>query len=124
MRLHPASDRHRQAPRTKALIKVAILVVLVNQILTTTFAFLAHQNHPDIAHGLTILFSFGLCALLSAWIRSDARHAWTRARDGGFLSSTEIRSGRTVRIHRDCPRRWLVALHIELNGGYAVPASE
>ncbi|MEX3936462.1 hypothetical protein AB4Y32_32610 [Paraburkholderia phymatum] len=99
---------------------IVVLVVLVNQILTTTFA----QNHPDIALGLTTLFSFALCTILSAWMRSDAKHAWLHARDEGFLSSAEIRGGRTVWIRQDCPRRWLVVLHIEFEGGLAASTTE
>ncbi len=105
-------------------MKIVVLVVLVNAILTTTFAFLAHENHPDIALGLTILFSFVLCAILSAWIRSDAKHAWLHAYDAGFLSSTEIRRARTVWVRQDCPRRWLVVLHIEFEGGFAASTTE
>jgi hypothetical protein len=105
-------------------MKIILIIVLANQILTMAFALLASQHHPDIAPGLTILFSFGLCALLSMWIRSDAKHAWIDACDGGFLSSEDVRSGRTVWIRADCPRRWLVILHIELAGGFATSAAE
>lgn len=124
MRIQPTRSRYRQAPRTRALLKIIVLVVLVNQILTASFAFLAHENHPDIALGLTTLFSFLLCAILSAWIRSDAKHAWLHARDAGLLSSALIRGGRTVWIRHDCPRRWLVVLHIELEGGLAASETE
>jgi hypothetical protein len=105
-------------------MKIVALVVLVNQILTTTFAFLAHENHPDIALGLTTLFSLLLCAILSVWIRSDAKYAWLHARDAGFLSCAEIRGGRTVWIRPGCPKRWLVVLHIELEGGFAAAATD
>lgn len=118
------SARHRQPPRARALFKIAILVILINQILTTAFAFVAHHNHPDIALGLTILFSFGLCAILSAWIRSDAKHAWLHARDAGYLSSMHLRAGRTVSIRRDCPRRWLVVLHVEFAGGIVASVTD
>ncbi len=117
MALQPV--RHRESPRARALFKVASLVVLVNLILTSGFALVAHQNHPDVALGLTILFGFGLCAILSGWIRSDAKHAWLHARDAGYLSSMHIHRGRTVWIRQDCPQRWLVVLHIEFAGGMA-----
>jgi hypothetical protein len=122
--LQSAARRREPAPRSKALIKIVVLVALVNQILTTAFAFFAHQNHPDIALGLTILFSFGLCVILSAWIRSDAKNAWLRACEGGYVSPAEIRGGHTVRVRRDCPGRWLVVLHIELAGGLVASAGE
>ncbi|WP_342959022.1 hypothetical protein [Paraburkholderia azotifigens] len=104
MRIQPARSPHRQAPRTRALVKIAVLVVLVNQILTISFALVARRNHPDIALSLMILFSFLLCAILSAWIRSDAKHAWLHARDAAFLSAARkyvvgvpCESSRTVR---------------------------
>lgn len=124
MRIQPTRIPLQQAPRTRALVKIAVLVVLVNQILTISFAQVARRNHPDIALGLTILFSFLLCAILSAWIRSDAKHAWLHARDAGFLSSAEIRGGHTVWIRQDCPRRWLVVLQIELEGRLAASVTD
>lgn len=109
-------------PRWRALARIAALLVLVNPIFISAFAFLAHQNHPDVALGLTTLFSFALCAILSVWIRMDAKHAWQDACESGFVSPAVIRGGCLVRIRRDCPRRWLVVLHVELRGGLAVPA--
>jgi hypothetical protein len=109
-------------PRRRALVRIALLLVFVNPIFTCAFAFLAHQNHPDVALGITTLFSFGLCAVLSVWVRSDAKHAWQDAREWGFVSPGAIRRGALVRVRRDCPRRWLVVLHVELQGGLAAPA--
>lgn len=108
------------APRRRALIKIAVLLVLANQILTTAFAFVAHQNHPDVALGLTTLFSFALCAILSVWIRADAKRAWEEAVESGFISPGAIHRGSVVRILRGCPRRWLVVLHVEWEGGFTV----
>jgi hypothetical protein len=98
--------------------------VLVAQILTISFALVARRNHPDTALGLTILFSFLLCAIPGAWIRSDAKHARgsrARSRLSEFCGNT-LRS--TVWFQQDCPRRWLVVLHIEFEGGIAAPATD
>jgi hypothetical protein len=111
------------APRWRALARVGLLLVLVNPIFTSAFAFLAHRNHPDVALGITTLFSFALCAILSVWIRVDARRAFEDARESGFVSPAAITRGCLVRVHRDCPRRWLVVLYVEWQGGLAAPAS-
>jgi hypothetical protein len=120
----PARGFHgiQGTPRWRAAARVGALLVLVNPIFTSAFAFLAHRNHPDIALGITTLFSFALCAILAVWIRTDAKHAWQDACEAGFVSPAAIRSGCLVHIRRDCPRRWLVVLHAEWQGGLAAPA--
>ncbi|MEX3811244.1 hypothetical protein AB3X96_13390 [Paraburkholderia sp. BR13439] len=93
--------------------------MLANQILTTAFAFLAHSNYPDVAFGLTTLFSVALCAVLIVWIRTDGKHAWEDAVESGFVSPVAIARGSAVVIRPECPRRWLVVLHVEWEGGFA-----
>ncbi|PXW22760.1 hypothetical protein SAMN05445871_2792 [Paraburkholderia caballeronis] len=108
--------RRGKVGRKRALTKIVAIVVLANQILTTAFAFVAQRNHPDAALGLTTLFSFALCTVLSVWIRSDAKYAYRAACDAGYVET--LRSG--VRVARRCPRRWLVVLYVELQGGAVV----
>ena len=103
----------RPAVRRKAIVRIAILIILINQLLTTAFAFVVHRNHPDVALGLTTLFSFGLCVVLSVWIRSDAKHAYQNACALGYVSHL-AGPARSVRIAPGCPRRWLAVLHVEL----------
>lgn len=105
------------SPQTRALLRVCALILLINPILTSAFAFFAFSNHPDFALGLTAFFCFMCCTLLAVWIRSDARHAWSRARESGFVQPAAIRPGRAVRVSSACPARWLVVLHVELHGG-------
>jgi len=113
----------QRTPRWRALARVGLLLVLVNPIFTSAFAFLAHRNHPDVALGITTLFSFALCAIMGLWIRADAKHAWEDARESGLVSPAAIQQGGLVRVRRDCPRRWLVVLYVELQGGLAVHAT-
>jgi hypothetical protein len=103
------------AVRRKAIGRLAILIVAVNQIVTTAFAFVVHRNHPDVALGLTTLFSMVLCVMLSAWIRSGAKHAYENACEQGYVSDLPG-PGRSVRIAPGCPQRWLVVLYVELQG--------
>ncbi|MEX3855575.1 hypothetical protein [Paraburkholderia sp. BR10923] len=111
--------RGRDLPHRRALVKIAVLVVLANQILTTAFAFLAHRNYPDVAFGLTTLFSVALCSILIVWIRTEAKYAWEDAVESGVVSPVAIARGSAVVIRPECPRRWLVVLHVEWKGGFA-----
>nr|WP_260400327.1 hypothetical protein [Paraburkholderia bannensis] len=117
---HPGTSfRHTSTPRRRAVLRLVVLILLINPILTCAFAFVARGSHPDLALGLTTLFCFMTCAALSVWTRSDAHHAWRDARASGFVEPRAIASGRTVRVSSECPRRWLVELHIGLQGGIA-----
>ena len=111
------SAAHAISPHKRALLRVCALILLITPILTSAFAFIAFSNHPDFALGLTAFFCFMCCTLLAVWIRSDARHAWSRARESGFVQPAAIRPGRAVRVSSACPSRWLVVLHVELHGG-------
>ncbi|MGY6258210.1 hypothetical protein ACXIVK_32590 [Paraburkholderia caledonica] len=57
----------------------------------------------------------GVTAVLaSVWIQEDAQHAFEVADRKGFLiRDDEHHRIRTVR--RDCPKLWLVVLHLELH---------
>jgi hypothetical protein len=103
------------ASRAKAIVRIALLSILISQIVSAAFGFVAYRNHPDVALGLTTMVSFLLCAVLSVWIRSDAKHAYLDACELGYVSSATA-SGRRLLIARECPRRWLVVLHVELHG--------
>lgn len=111
-----SSDPQPQpAVRRKALIRLATLIVAVNQIITMPFAFVAYCNHPDVALGLTTLFSFVLCVTLGAWILSSAKHAYQSACEQGHASDL-ARPARSVRIAPECPQRWFAVLYVELQG--------
>ena len=49
---------------------------------------------------------------------TDARAAWTLAKKQGYIGSPQSGSGahaEKLAIANNCPRRWLVVLHLELN---------
>jgi hypothetical protein len=113
--LMSSGPQPRPAVRRKAIVRFAILIIAVNQIITTAFAFVVRRNHPDVALGLTTLFSMVLCVMLSAWIRSGAKHAYQNACERGYASDL-AGPARSVRIAPGCPRRLLVVLYVELQG--------
>jgi hypothetical protein len=45
-------------------------------------------------------------------------------RERGFLSSVELRGGCTLWNRHDRPNHWLVELHFELDGGFAMSATD
>jgi hypothetical protein len=68
------------------------------------------------------LFSCMTCGLLTLWLQADARRAFAAARKQGNVKLSDGKE-RALQIAADCPKRWLVILHIELNPAtFAVPA--
>jgi hypothetical protein len=103
----------------RGMLKIVLIAVAASQILTTAFTFLARQINADLSQQIVSVFGFVTCGLVSMWLRDDARRAFGFAKQKGFVAAApEGQPG--VRIAADCPRRWLVILHIELNPAAAV----
>jgi len=104
----------KQAMRFRGLCKVIAIAFVTNQVLTTIFTYFAQQLDSAVPPEVIWLFSCATCGFLTLWLQSDARRAFGFARDKGF-----VKKGGDVKqdllIAEDCPRRWLVILHIELN---------
>ncbi|WP_345817223.1 hypothetical protein AAGS40_25435 (plasmid) [Paraburkholderia sp. PREW-6R] len=108
---HPRINAHKTQRRFRiALVIMAILAVLVP---TAIFALVVYQSHQDAALGLTTLFSFMMYSLASCRIRASAKQAFRHARRDGHLT---FLTGKTVRVARACPCRWLVVLHLGFEG--------
>ncbi|CAD6519613.1 hypothetical protein LMG27952_01172 [Paraburkholderia hiiakae] len=103
--------------RFRGWLKLALLTFSVDQILTAVFGYATQQIDPGISDFETVIFSCITCFLVSNWLVSDARAAWTAAKKQGFIGPA--RSGGAhetqLEIANACPRRWLVVLHLELN---------
>ncbi|WOD15897.1 hypothetical protein [Paraburkholderia kirstenboschensis] len=107
----PCINAHKTQRKFRiAFVLVAILAVLVP---TTVFALVVYQTRQDAALGLTTIFSFMMYSLVSCRIRASAKQAFKHARRDGHLP---FLTGKTVRVARECPRRWLVVLHIGFEG--------
>jgi hypothetical protein len=52
--------------------------------------------------------------LLAGWIQNDARQAYLHASKNGCVKPVS-QSNPVLHIAPDCPKRWLVILHIEIN---------
>ena len=102
----------------RGMCKVIAIAFAVNQVLTTVFTYVAQQVDSALPHQMVWLFSCMTCGLLTLWLQADARRAFALARKQGYVKITDaINDGkeRALQIAVDCPKRWLVILHIELN---------
>ncbi|WP_242540059.1 hypothetical protein [Trinickia mobilis] len=96
------------------MAKVIAIAFLANQVLTSVFTLAAQQIDPQLSHQTIWVFSCMTCGLFTLWLQSDARRAYGFAREKGYVKA-EGNAGEAIQIATDCPKRWLVILHIELN---------
>lgn len=104
----------RPAMIFRGMCKVVAIAFVTNQVLTTIFTYVAQQLDAALPHETIWLFSCVTCGLLTLWLQSDARRAFGFAREKGFVKTVGERK-QELQIAEDCPKRWLVILHIELN---------
>jgi hypothetical protein len=104
----------RSAMMFRGMCKIVAIVFVTNQVLSTIFAYLAQQFDVPLPPETIWLFSCVTCGLLTLWLQADARRAFGSARKKGFV---KMGGGgeQNLQIAEDCPKRWLVILHIELN---------
>ncbi len=109
-----AATPSKQAMMFRGMCKVVAIAFVTNQVLTTIFTYVAQQLDSALPHDTIWLFSCVTCGLLTIWLQADARRAFGFAREKGFVKKTGD-GKQELRIAEDCPKRWLVILHIELN---------
>ncbi|MGU7785241.1 hypothetical protein [Burkholderia sp. PU8-34] len=102
--------------RVRGWMKVVLVTIAINELLTFAFAYVAEQVGSDLTMLETLVFSSMTCALVSYWLLIDARNAWRHAVEKGCIGSQCAADDEDLpKIADTCPRRWLVVLHIELN---------
>jgi hypothetical protein len=106
--------RSRPALMLRGFSKVVAIAFATNQILTAAFAYVAQQIDVGVSHQTITLFSCVTCGLITLWLQSDARRAFGLALEKGHVKTADDTS-QGPQIAPDCPKRWLVVLHIELN---------
>jgi hypothetical protein len=104
----------RPAMMLRGMCKVVAIAFVTNQVLTTIFTYVAQQLDANLPHETIWLFSCVTCGLLTLWLQADARRAFGFARAKGFVKTAGDKK-QDLQIAEDCPKRWLVILHIELN---------
>ena len=106
--------RSRPALMLRGFSKVVAIAFATNQILTAAFAYVAQQIDVGVSHQTITLFSCVTCGLITLWLQSDARRAFGLALEKGYVKTADDTS-QGPQVAPDCPKRWLVVLHIELN---------
>ncbi|WP_042338442.1 hypothetical protein [Paraburkholderia ferrariae] len=109
--------RIRAAMRGRAFLKIVLVTIVFSQVLSTLFGAAAQALDPDVSAMPSLVFSCVTCALVSFWLQADARNAWRHAREHGHIRKGAQGPLPGIEIARECPRRWLVVLHAELNPG-------
>jgi hypothetical protein len=113
-------NKRREAERKQTAIRVRgeLKLIGLSIAITSILAFVLANTIPDLAHGPAAFMSFGAFTTLLAagWIRHDAGRAFQFAAVNSYLGF-EGNPPRVISIAQDCPKRWLVLLHIELNPG-------
>lgn len=104
----------RTAMRISGMVKLISIAIVANQILTLVFAYVADQLDPGALVLIRSVFSFVTCMLVSSWLRADARRVHLLARDKGCVMPVDG-TNPALQISPDCPKRWLVVLHVEMN---------
>ncbi|WP_240975539.1 hypothetical protein [Paraburkholderia aromaticivorans] len=104
----------RPAMMFRGLCKVVAIAFVTNQVLTTIFTYFAQQLDSEPPHQAVWIFSCVTCGMVTLWLQADARRAFGFAREKGFVKKSG-EGTQDVRIADDCPKRWLVVLHMELN---------
>jgi hypothetical protein len=102
------------AMRIRGIAKVISVAIIANQVLTVAFAYVVQQTDPSAPSLIISVFSFLTCGLVSMWLQSDARRAYLLAREKGCITPVD-NTNPALKIAADCPKRWLVILHIEMN---------
>jgi len=106
--------RSRLTLMLRGMTKVIAIAFLANQVLTTVFTLAAQQIDPQLPHQTISMFSCVTCGLVTLWLQSDARRAFGFAREKGYVKAA-VDAGDEWQVAVDCPKRWLVILHLELN---------
>ena len=105
--------RVRAALRLRGVMKLTIVTIAAAHALTFAFEGLlvAAGFAPETA--TLLLFRFVTCALVSFWLQADASRACRYAAQHGFVTVSGT-PGDLIDVAQQCPKRWLVVLHLQL----------
>lgn len=104
----------RTSMRLRGYAKIVLICVLMNQVITSLFAFFATQIDPATPSYIITGFGVATCGLMGFWLQGDMLRAYKHAKTNGCIREPDDKNA-SFAITQDCPRRWLVILYIELN---------
>ncbi|MGF6267056.1 hypothetical protein OKW49_008050 [Paraburkholderia youngii] len=114
----PASEQQRRALLTlkaRATARIWIVTILITECLAAIFGIVAQTVSEGDTNLPVMIFTCATSALVVRWLQQDARRAWVFARTNGYLQRDACGDYSVVDVRPDCPRRWLVLLHAQLN---------
>jgi hypothetical protein len=104
----------KKVTRLRGMVKLVLFAVIIQQILTSLFAYAARLIDPSVPPEAITIFGLATSLVVGFWLQSDARNAYRFATEKGFVTPVD-EAHPMLRIKDGCPRKWLVILHIELN---------
>jgi len=102
----------------RGVTKIIVVAVVTNQILTALFGWGARAIDPDVSTHIITLFSFITSMAAGVWIQADARRAYAHAKQQGLIKA-EKGGNAPWALAPECPNKWLVTLHLEMNPALA-----
>lgn len=103
------------AVRTRAVIRLWLVTIMVTQFLSAIFSWVAERLDTGASSLATLLFTFVTSVLVNRWLVADASRAWSHARERGYVRREDQGGHSAITVAPDCPKRWLVMLHAGLN---------
>jgi len=100
----------------RGIAKLMTLSLLANQVLTLIFNIGVHQIDPDVDDHIITLFSVATTVLTGFWLQADAHRAYLYAKAQDLIKARRDKAAPWPwSLEPECPRKWLVTLHLELN---------
>ena len=101
--------------KARATARIWMVTILITQFLAAIFGVVARNVSDGDANLAVIIFTCATSALVVRWLQQDAYRAWISARTNGYLKREASGDYSVVDVRPDCPRRWLVLMHAQLN---------
>ncbi|WOD15895.1 hypothetical protein [Paraburkholderia kirstenboschensis] len=114
----PASEQQLRALlrlKARATARIWIVTILITEFLAAIFSVVAQTVSEGETNLPVMIFTCATSLLVVRWLQQDAYRAWISARTNGYLKRDASGDYSVVDVRPDCPRRWLVLLHAQLN---------
>jgi hypothetical protein len=104
----------KNALRMRGLFKLFAMIMIGDHFMSLIFAYACHAVDPSVPDNVVTGFGLVSSLMLGFWIQSDAKRAFEFAATNKLVAGLNP-SNPLPRIKPECPKKWLVLLHIELN---------
>lgn len=104
----------KQRSTMKGRLTLFLYAFLITEILGLILSLATHSMYADVPTDWFLVFGLITTPVVMSWLTRYGEEAYLEAVSRGFLYMEGIPS-RVVSIADDCPKRWLVLLHIQLH---------